>query len=71
MATQHATLVGTDVFVTVLVPPSTCGRCHSLELEQFNASGHFRAYHQIVPKDNLHALIRVHEGKGVCQTCYR
>ncbi len=65
MATQHATLKGTDVFISILVPPSTCGRCHSLELEQFEASGHFRAYHQIVPKDNLHALVEVHEGRGI------
>ena len=34
MATQHETLKGTDVFVSVLVPPSTCGRCHAVELEQ-------------------------------------
>ncbi len=56
MATQHETLKGTDSYISVLVPPSTCGRCHSLELQEFEASGHFRAYHQIVPKDNLHAL---------------
>ncbi len=65
MATQHATLIGTDSYVSVLVPPSTCGGCHSLELQQFGQSGHFRAYHQIIPKDNLHALTRVHEGRNL------
>ena len=64
-ATQHEDLVGTDVYVSALVPPSTCGRCHAVELEEFNASGHFRAYHQIIPKDNLHALVKVHEGRGI------
>ena len=49
--------------VSVLVPPSVCGRCHTREQEQFNASGHFRAYRQIIPKDSLHALVQVHEGR--------
>ena len=65
MATQHASLIGTDVFVSVLVAPSTCGTCHAEAVAQFNASGHFRSYHQIIPKDNLHALVRVHEGQGI------
>ncbi len=64
MATQHETLVGTDVFISVLVPPSTCARCHPGEFTQFNESGHFRAYHQIIPKDSLHALVNVHEGQN-------
>ena len=63
MATQHETLVGTDIFISVLVSPDTCGRCHVTEQEQFDASGHFRAYHQIIPKDSLHALIFKHEGQ--------
>lgn len=50
--------------VSILVSPKTCGRCHSQEVEQFNASGHFRAYHQQVPKDSLHALTAVHEGRS-------
>ncbi len=50
--------------ISVLVPPSTCGRCHAREQEQFNRSGHFRAYHQIIPKENLHALVQVHEGRS-------
>ena len=50
--------------VSVLVSPSVCGRCHSQELQQFNASGHFRAYRQIIPKDDLHALVQRHEGRN-------
>ncbi len=64
MATQHEDLIGTDIYVSVLVPPSVCGRCHVEELDQFNKSGHFRAYHQIIPKDNLHALVQKHEGRS-------
>lgn len=64
MATQHETLVGTDIYISVLVPPSTCGRCHAVELQQFNESGHFRAYRQTIPKDSLHALVQRHEGRN-------
>lgn len=63
MATQHETLIGTDIYVSVLVSPDTCGRCHPVERAQFNASGHFRSYHQIIPKDSLHALVQKHEGQ--------
>lgn len=62
-ATQHEDLIGTDVYISVLVPPSTCARCHPAEYAQFNQSGHFRAYHQIIPKESLHALIQKHEGQ--------
>jgi len=64
MATQHEDLIGTDVYISTLVPPTTCGRCHPAELSQFNQSGHFRAYHQIIPKDSLHALVQKHEGQN-------
>ena len=39
------------VYITPLVSPDTCGRCHAEEQAQFNESGHFRAYRQIIPKD--------------------
>jgi len=42
---------GTNKKVSVLVPPSVCGQCHAAEVEQFNASGHFRAYRQQIPKE--------------------
>jgi len=65
MATQHESLVGTDIFVTPLVSPAVCGRCHVDAKKQFDASGHFRSYRQIIPKDSLHALTQVHEGQGI------
>jgi hydroxylamine dehydrogenase len=64
-ASQHESLEGTETYVSVLVSPKVCGRCHSVEREQFNASGHFRAYHQIIPKDDLHALVHRHEGRSL------
>ena len=33
-------------------------------MQQFDESGHFRAYRQIIPKDSLHALVNVHEGQN-------
>ncbi len=62
-ATQHEDLIGTDVYISVLVPPSTCAKCHPVEYTQFNESGHYRAYHQIIPKESLHALVQKHEGQ--------
>ena len=64
MATQHETLEGTDQYVSALVPPTTFARCHANESDQFKASGHFRAYRQIIPKDSLHALVQRHEGRN-------
>ncbi|MGB0866075.1 MAG: multiheme c-type cytochrome [Granulosicoccaceae bacterium] len=60
MAIEHA-----ETFVSPLVSPKTCGRCHSDAKKQFDSSGHFRAYRQIIPKDSLHALTQVHEGQGI------
>ncbi|MBN1377736.1 MAG: cytochrome c3 family protein [Gammaproteobacteria bacterium] len=62
-ATQHENLADFKVYISALVSPAVCGRCHAKEMEQFNQSGHFRAYHQIIPQDSLHALIRKHEGR--------
>ena len=55
---------GIDARVSVLVPPTVCGTCHSEQVEEFNASGHFRAYRQQIPKDSLHALTSIHEGRS-------
>ncbi len=49
--------------VSVLVPATVCGECHAAQVEEFNASGHFRAYRQQIPKDSLHALTAIHEGR--------
>jgi hydroxylamine dehydrogenase len=53
----------TDGKVSVLVPPTVCGECHAQQVEEFSASGHFRAYRQQIPKDSLHALTSIHEGR--------
>jgi hypothetical protein len=63
-ATRHANVEDTPVFVSALVSPKVCGRCHVAAKAQFDASGHFRAYRQIIPKDSLHALQFVHEGRA-------
>ncbi|MDJ0655044.1 MAG: multiheme c-type cytochrome [Xanthomonadales bacterium] len=64
MAVTHAELGEEIVTVSSLVSPAVCGRCHVKAKAQFDASGHFRSYHQIIPKDNLHALTQVHEGQS-------
>ena len=63
-AMKHANVEDTPVFVSPLVSPKVCGRCHVDAKAQFDASGHFRAYRQIIPKDSLHALQFVHEGRS-------
>lgn len=64
-AMRHANASDTPVFVSTLVSPKVCGRCHVDAKKQFDASGHFRAFRQIIPKDSLHALVQVHEGRGL------
>ena len=65
MDDYDTSLLNNNVKISALVPPSTCARCHAAEHEQFENSGHFRSYHQIIPKDNLHALVQVHEGQNL------
>jgi mono/diheme cytochrome c family protein len=60
MGTMHPR---SDGKVTALVPPTVCGECHASQVAEFNASGHFRAYRQQIPKDSLHALTSIHEGR--------
>ncbi len=61
---------GTDVYMSVLATPKTCGRCHSQEVEEFNKSGHFRAslqYHDPEGRNfkAMSALMQKHEGQGI------
>jgi hypothetical protein len=51
------------VTVAMLVPPSVCGECHEDQVAQFNASGHYKAHIQRVPKEGLTALVQTHEGQ--------
>ncbi|MGD9948838.1 MAG: multiheme c-type cytochrome [Desulfobulbus sp.] len=71
MAAQNCPGVkGTETYVTTMVTPATCGRCHNNEVEQFKKSGHFRASLQYnVPEGRnykgMTALIEKHEGQGM------
>lgn len=65
MAAQNCPGVkGTKTYVTMLVTPKVCERCHAAEVKQFNESGHYRARKQYIPKKGLHDLIQKHEGQG-------
>ena len=60
MGTMHQE---TELKVSVLVSAAVCGNCHEDQVEEFNKSGHFRAYRQQIPKGSLHALTAIHEGQ--------
>ncbi len=52
-----------NVAVSMLVPPSTCAKCHEKEVAEFNASGHHRGALQVEAKDSMQTLIHHHEGR--------
>lgn len=49
MSDYDTSLLPDDMHFSVLVPPSTCARCHAAEHEQFASSGHFRNRLHAVP----------------------
>jgi len=55
---------GTNIYVTVLVTPKTCTKCHPNEVEEFNHSGHARAALQVRAKKGMQAMIHHFEGRG-------
>lgn len=71
MASQNCAGVrGTETYISVVVTPKTCGRCHSAEVDQFSKSGHARAsiqYHSPDGKNfkSMTALIAKYEGQGI------
>ena len=71
MASQSCPGVkGTETYISVMVTPKTCGRCHATQVEQFSKSGHYRAsiqYHSADGKNfkGMTALIAKHEGQGM------
>lgn len=71
MASQSCPGVkGTDVYMSVVVTPKTCGRCHASEVDQFSKSGHARASIQYHSPDGrnfkgMTSLIATHEGQGI------
>ena len=65
MAAQNCPGVkGTEIHVSLMVTPKTCGRCHPAEQKQFNASGHFRAALQVEGKPAMAKLKEYHEGQN-------
>ena len=71
MASQSCPGVkGTEVYMTMVVTPKACGRCHASEVDQFSKSGHARASVQYHAEDGrnfkgMTALIATHEGQGM------
>jgi len=65
MAAQNCKGVqGTNTYVSVLVSPKTCERCHPEEVTEFEHSGHARAALQIASKPAMQALIHKYEGRN-------
>ncbi len=65
MAAQNCKGVkGTDNYVSVLVSPKTCARCHPNEVREFHRSGHARGALQIQAKGSMQALMKKIEGRG-------
>ena len=61
---------GTDTYVSVLVTPKTCERCHAREVKEFDHSGHYRARLQYTGPNgrnykSMTALIQKHEAQGI------
>ncbi len=64
MAAQNCPGVkGTNTYVSVLVSPKTCGRCHAAEVEEFTHSGHARGAIQVKSKAKMQALMQFFEGR--------
>ena len=55
---------GTNVYVSVLVSPKTCERCHPNEVQEFLHSGHARGALQVRSKKGMQALIHKYEGRN-------
>jgi len=55
---------GTNTYVSILVSPKTCGRCHPNEVEEFHQSGHARAAIQVKAKKGMQALMHKYEGRN-------
>jgi hypothetical protein len=63
MATQACPGVkGTDVYISLIVTPKTCERCHPSEVKEFHESGHARAGLQVMAKEGMQKLMKHYEG---------
>jgi len=54
---------GTDVYISVLVSPKTCSKCHPNEVKEFQNSGHARAALQIRSKKGMQSMMYHYEGR--------
>lgn len=64
MATQNCPGVkGTQTFVSMLVSPNTCSRCHPNEVQEFHESGHARGALQVRAKAGMQELMQHYEGR--------
>jgi len=64
MAAQNCPGVkGTDTYVSGLVSPKTCERCHPNEVKEFHQSGHARAALQVRAKPAMQSLMQHFEGR--------
>lgn len=54
---------GTDIYVSALVSPKTCERCHPNEVKEFQQSGHARGALQVRAKDGMQKLMQHFEGR--------
>lgn len=65
MAAQNCEGVkGSKTFISAMVTPNTCSRCHPAEAHEFKNSGHFRARLQVESKEGMKKLMYYHQGKN-------
>jgi len=65
MAAQNCPGVkGTKIYVSSLVSPTTCAKCHPSEAKEFTHSGHARAAIQIQSKESMMDLMHKIEGRN-------
>ncbi|MBT3194457.1 MAG: beta-ketoacyl-ACP synthase [Verrucomicrobia bacterium] len=86
MASQCSGIKGSETFISPMVSPKTCAKCHPTEVEQFSKSGHARlAGAPVIEKEKFKKLMYHYEGgefmhpdkkgstasrSGGCQMCH-
>lgn len=64
MAAQNCPgIKGTNIYVSSLVSPKTCERCHPTEVKEFLQSGHARSAIQVRAKASMQSLMQHFEGR--------
>lgn len=68
MATQNCPGVkGTDIYMSAMVTPATCAKCHPEEYKQFSQSGHVRARSNWEGKSGLWDMMEKYEGQAASE----